>query len=98
MGLTKALVIKLEAKSGHEAEVEKLQREILDIVRSEPATSPWFGFRLSESVFGIFEAFPDEAGRKAHLTGRGADLLQARGSEILKQAAKIDQVDVLMEK
>lgn len=68
----KALHIRLEARPGREAQVGQLIQDILRDVRSEPATGPWFGVRLSKRVFGIFERFPDESGRRAHLSGRGA--------------------------
>ena len=42
------------------------------IGRREPRTGPWYGMRYTRTTFGIFEAFADEAGRRAHLTGRGA--------------------------
>jgi hypothetical protein len=35
--------------------------------RQEPATIAWFAIRLGPSEFGIFDAFPDDAGRQAHL-------------------------------
>ncbi|MCJ2107028.1 SDR family oxidoreductase [Methylobacterium sp. E-041] len=94
----KALHIHLEAKPGREAEVEDLLRDILACVVREPATSPWYGVRLSHSTFGIFEAFPDEAGREAHLTGEGAAILMKRSNALLAEPARIDKLDVLMSK
>jgi quinol monooxygenase YgiN len=67
-------------------------------VESEPATRPWFGLRRDGSTFEIFEAFPDEAGREAHLTGKGAALLMARSNVLLAKPAQIDRLDVLMRK
>ena len=94
----KALHIHLEAKAGHEAEVETLLRDILTCVRRERATAPWYGVRLSHSTFGIFEAFPDEAGREAHLTGEGAEILMKRSNALLKAPARLDKLDVLLSK
>ena len=70
--VTVALLVRLEAKAGKEAEVESFLRSGLSIVQGEPATTAWFAIRMGPSTFGIFDAFPDDAGRQAHLTGRVA--------------------------
>jgi len=66
--VTVALWVRLEAKPGKEADVEAFLRAGLTLVEAEPATTAWFGIRLDQSTFGIFDAFPDEAGRSAHLS------------------------------
>ncbi len=58
----------------------------------------WFGIRLGPSTFGIFDAFPDEAGRQAHLTGRVAAALMAKAGELLAQPPSIEKCDVLAAK
>jgi hypothetical protein len=40
------------------------------------------------STFGIFDAFPDESGRQAHLSGRVAAALKEKASDLLSQAPK----------
>jgi transposase len=40
----------------------------LAIVQEEPQTTRWFAIRLGLSTFGIFDAFPDDSGRQAHLS------------------------------
>ena len=90
-----ALCVKLVAKPGKEAEVEKFLRSGLAIVREEPATTAWFAIRFNQSTFGIFDAFPDEAGRQAHLNGRVAAALMANASELLAEPPSIEKVDVL---
>jgi quinol monooxygenase YgiN len=67
-----ALFVRLEAKPGKEKEVESFLLAGLPLVQAEPATTAWFGIRLGPSTFGIFDAFPNEAGRQAHLTGQVA--------------------------
>ncbi len=93
-----ALLVRLEAKPGKEAEVESFLKSGLPVVQEEPATTAWFGIKLGPSTFGIFDAFPDEAGRQAHLTGRVAAALMAKASELLAQPPVIEQVDVLAAK
>ncbi len=93
-----ALYVRLEAKPGKEAEVESFLRGGLPLVQEEPATITWFGFRLGPTTFGIFDAFPDEAGRQAHLTGKVAAALMAKASELLAQPPVIEKVDILAAK
>jgi len=92
------LFVRLEAKPGKEAEVDGFLRGGLAIVQEEPATIAWFAIRLGPSTFGIFDAFPDEAGRQAHLTGRVAAALMAKAPELLAQPPDIEKVDVLAAK
>lgn len=96
--VTVALFIRLEAKPGQEAEVESFLKSGLPIVQEEPATTAWFGIRMGPSTFGIFDAFPDETGRQAHLSGRVAAALKAKASELLAQPPLIEEVDVLAAK
>ena len=89
------LLVRLEAKPGKEAEVESFLRGGLAVVQQEPATVAWFAIRLGPSSFGIFDAFPDEAGRQAHLSGRVAAALVAKAPELLSRPPSIETVDVL---
>jgi quinol monooxygenase YgiN len=96
--VTVALFVRLEAKPGREGDVEKFLRSGLPLVEAEPATTAWFGIRMGPSTFAIFDAFPDEAGRQAHLTGRVAEALMANAAELLAQPPSIEKVDVLAAK
>jgi quinol monooxygenase YgiN len=89
------LLVRLEAKPGKESEVENFIRSGLSAVQQEPSTTVWFGIRLGPTTFGIFDAFPNEAGRQAHLSGRVAEALKARGSELFAKPPVIENVDVL---
>jgi quinol monooxygenase YgiN len=93
-----ALLVRLEAKPGKEADVEKFLRDGLSIVQREPATTTWFAVRFGPSSFGIFDAFPNEAGRQAHLSGAVAQALKARGAELFSRSPTIEKVDVLAAK
>jgi quinol monooxygenase YgiN len=93
-----ALLVRLEAKPGKEGDVERFLRDGLALVREEPATTAWFAIRLGPSTFGIFDAFPDEAGRQAHLSGRVAAALMAQAPELLAEPPVIEKVDVLAAK
>ena len=90
-----ALLVRLEAKPGKEADVESFLRGGLSIVQQEPATTSWFAIRLGPSTFGIFDAFPDEAGRQAHLSGKVAAALKQKAAELFSQPPTIEKVEVL---
>ncbi|HXW01394.1 MAG TPA: antibiotic biosynthesis monooxygenase [Anaerolineae bacterium] len=96
--VTVALLVRLEAKPGKEADVENFLRSGLTIVQEEPATITWYALKLGPSTFGIFDTFSDDAGRQAHLSGRVAAALMAQASELLAQPPSIEQVDILAAK
>ncbi|SIT39640.1 conserved hypothetical protein [Paraburkholderia ribeironis] len=93
-----ALYVHLEAKPGKEQEVEAFLLGGLPLVEQEPATTAWFALKLGPSSFGIFDAFPDEAGRDAHLNGKVAAALMAKAGELLASPPSINKVDVLAAK
>ena len=93
-----ALFVRLEAKPGKEADFESFLLGGLPIVREEPATTAWFAVRIGPSTFGIFDAFPDEAGRQAHLSGKVAAALMANAAELLVKPPAIEKIDVLAAK
>ena len=93
-----ALLVRLEAKPGKEAEVENFLRGALPVVQGEPATTAWFAIRMGPSTFGIFDAFPDEAGRQAHLSGQVAAALMQKAPDLFSQPPSIEQIDVLADK
>ena len=96
--VTKALLVILEAKQGKEAEVEKFLRSALPLVEQEPGTTVWFALKLGATKFGIFDAFPDESGRQAHLTGKVAEALMAKAPDLFAKPPSIEKVDVLANK
>lgn len=93
-----ALWVRLEAKPGKEADVEKFLREGLSIVQGEPATTTWYAIKLGPSTFGIFDTFPDDSGRQAHLSGKVAAALKEKASELLVKPPSIDKIDILAAK
>src|SRR6185503_12647063 len=93
-----ALYVQLEAKPGKESEVESFLKGGLAVAQEEPATIAWFALRLGPRIFGIFDAFPDEPGRQAHLSGRVAAALMAKAGDLLARPPVIEKVDVLAAK
>jgi quinol monooxygenase YgiN len=92
------LLVTLEAKPGKEDELAAFLKSALPLVEAEPATTAWFATRLSASTFGIFDVFPDEAGRDAHLGGEVAKALLGKAPELLSTPPKIEKIDILASK
>jgi quinol monooxygenase YgiN len=92
------LLVRLEAKSGRDLDVEKFLRSALPLVRQEPATTAWFAIRFGRSEYGIFDAFPDEDARHAHLAGPVARGLLADSDLLFAEPPDILRLDVLADK
>jgi hypothetical protein len=71
--------------------VESFLRSALDLVDAEDGTPLWFALRFGPSTFGIFDAFPDEEARQAHLAGA----LKERAAELFGQEPAIERIDIL---
>jgi quinol monooxygenase YgiN len=93
-----ALWVPLEARPGKEAEVEQFLNDGLPLVEQEAGTTAWFALRLGPSQFGIFDAFPDETSRDAHLTGKVAAALMARAPDLFVSTPPIQKIEVLAAK
>ena len=55
-------------------------------------SGPW------PSEFAIFDGFPDDEGRQAHLNGRVAAAVMARADELFSEPPDIRSVDILAAK
>lgn len=93
-----ALYVRLEAQPGKEEDVEAFLLGGLPLVEEEPATTAWFGLKLGPSTYAIFDAFPDEAGREAHLSGKVAAALMAKAGDLFATPPSIHKLDVLAAK
>jgi quinol monooxygenase YgiN len=93
-----ALFVRLHAKPGKEADVARFLESGLALANQEATTPVWFALRLGPTTFGIFDAFADDAGRKAHLAGPIAAALMAKAPELLAEPPQIEHVDVLAAK
>lgn len=94
----KALLARLEAKPGKEAEVADFLKGALPLARGERQTVTWYAIRIDANTFGIFDTFDHDAGRQAHLDGEIASALMGKADELLAKPPRIEQVDVLAAK
>jgi quinol monooxygenase YgiN len=95
---TVSLYVELKAKAGKEEEVAAFLAGAQGLVAAEQGTVTWFAVRFDRSTFAIFDAFNDEAGREAHLSGRVAAALMAHADELLAAAPQIRKSEVLADK
>ena len=95
--VTKALLVPLDALPGKEAELSASLTSARSIVMDEPGSTDWFAIQFRPASFGVFDEFPDDDARNAHLAS-GVD--QALGSNIgvLFSEPKIEMIDVLADK
>lgn len=96
--VTVGLFVRLEAKPGKEREVAQFLQMGALVAQQEPQTTAWFAAQLGPSTFAIFDVFPDERGRQAHLTGQLAADLMARASDLFVRPPIIEKLDVLKAK
>ena len=92
------LWVRLEAKPGKEKELGQFLAGALPLAQKEPETTVWFALQLGPSTFAIFDAFPGEAGRQAHLDGPIAAALMAKAPDLLSAPPTIEKVDLLAAK
>ncbi|WP_036282850.1 putative quinol monooxygenase [Methylocystis sp. ATCC 49242] len=88
----------MEAKPGKEDEVAAFLKSALPLVQAEPGTVAWFAVRFTPTSFAIFDVFPDQKARDAHLGGEVAKALMARAPELFDGPPEIERVDVLASK
>ena len=96
--ITKGLLVTLEAKPGLEDDLAQFLVEAQALVAQEPGTVAWFAFRTGPSTFGIFDVFPDESARHAHLAGPVAAALLDRAGDLLEGEPQIVDADVLADR
>jgi quinol monooxygenase YgiN len=92
------ILAQMESKPGKEDEVAAFLEGALGLVQEEPGTVTWYAIRLGPSTFGIFDTFESDEGRTAHLSGKVAEALMARASELFVRPPDIQSIDVLASK
>lgn len=95
--LTKALLVRLEALPGKEEELADFLTGARAIVLEEPGTVAWFALRLGPSTFGVFDVFPDDAARDAHLAG-GVGQALGPNTGVLFAEPQVEKIDLLADK
>jgi quinol monooxygenase YgiN len=95
MSPTVGVLALLDAKPGKGAELGAFLEKGADLAAAEPATVTWYSFKISDTQYGIFDTFDDEAGRQAHLGGAIPTALGQVADDLLAKAPDIRTVDIV---
>lgn len=90
-----AILARIEAKEGKEAEVLAFLQSALPLAEGEPDTVRWYALQIGPSTFGIFDSFETEEARQTHLNGPIAAALMANAAELLAKDPIIEMVDLI---
>jgi hypothetical protein len=91
--VTVGSLVRFQARPGNEANIERFLKEALVAAQEAPGTTAWFAIRLGPSTTGVFDAFPDEAGRQVHFL---AGVARAeKFSDLLELPPGVEKVDIL---
>ncbi|HZN77282.1 MAG TPA: antibiotic biosynthesis monooxygenase [Micromonosporaceae bacterium] len=96
--VTVGLLATLVAKPGKADELASFLTAALPLAQAENDTIAWFAIKISDDTYGIFDAFPSDDGRQAHLNGPIASALLAKADELLSAPPDIKPIDVLAAK
>lgn len=89
------LIARFEAKPEFAEDVATMLRDAVVLAREEDFTVTWYAFRESETMFGVFDTFADEAARIKHMEGKIAQALMGVADTMLAGPPDIREVDLL---
>lgn len=90
------LLVRLEIKPDKVAEYEAQLKASLPAIDDEPGTTAWFAVRLGPTSYAVFDVFPDEAARQAHLE---AGRMRLKGlADLLSEPPSMIQTEVVVAK
>jgi hypothetical protein len=92
---TVGLLFRLETSWGKEDEAARFLEHGLTTVLEDVPVTAWFAVRFGPTSFGVFHAFPDEAGQQNHVGDRIAAALREHGAGLFVQTPAVDGFDVL---
>jgi quinol monooxygenase YgiN len=95
MSPTLGVLALLEAKPGKGEDLGKFLEGGRDLATAEPGTVTWYAFKISDTQYGIFDTFDDDAGRQEHLDGEIPTALSQVAEALLATAPDIRIVDVV---
>ena len=87
----------LEALPGKEEERADFLTQARSIVLDEPGTIAWFAIRFGPTTFGVYDVFPDDEARDAHLAG-GVGQALGPNTGVLFSEPQIEKIDILADK
>ena len=85
----------LEAKPGRGDDLAAFLTQGRQLAAAEAGTVTWYAFKISDSTYGIFDTFEDEAGRRAHLDGEIPAALGEVAADLLAADPDIKPIDIV---
>jgi len=95
MTVDRGLLALLEAKPGKGGELAAFLEQGRALAAEEAGTVTWYAFKLSDTTYGIFDTFEDEAGRRAHLDGQIPAALGQVAADLLASDPDIRTTDII---
>lgn len=92
------LLVRLKAKAGKEEELSAFLKSALPLAQAELGTSAWYAIQIEPQTFGIFDTFPSDMERNAHIGGAIAKALFAKAPELLDAEPAIEKISILAAK
>jgi quinol monooxygenase YgiN len=93
-----ALLAVLDARPEKEKEVEDFLKSAQPLALQETGTTTWYALKIGPARYGIFDTFPNDEARNAHLTGEIAKALFAKAEELFLTPPKIEMLEILAAK
>jgi quinol monooxygenase YgiN len=85
----------LEAKPGKSDDLAELLESARSLAAAEEGTVTWYGFKVDDTTYGIFDTFESPDARNAHLQGEIPAALASVGPEILAKDPDIRLVELV---
>jgi quinol monooxygenase YgiN len=95
MSVRYGLLATLEAKPGRGDDLAAFLVQGRTLAAAETGTVTWYAFKISDTTYGIFDTFEDEAGRQAHLTGQIPAALGQVAADLLAADPDIKPIDIV---
>ena len=95
MSVRYGLLATLEAKPGRGGDLAAFLTKGRELAAAETGTVTWYAFKISDTTYGIFDTFDDEAGRQAHLTGQIPAALGQVAADLLAADPDIKPIDIV---
>ena len=95
MTLNYGLLALLEAKPGKGDDLAAFLQAGRALAVAETGTVTWYAFKMSDTMYGIFDTFAAEDGRQAHLNGQIPVELGKVADDLLAKDPDIRPVDIV---
>jgi hypothetical protein len=95
MRLNYGLLALLEAKPGKGDDLAAFLQAGRALAVAETGTVTWYAFKVSDTMYGIFDTFAAEDGRQAHLNGQIPVELGNVADDLLAKDPDIRPVDIV---